>query len=448
MDRAQTELETRPTGVLLRKYAIPAIIAMTATSLYNIVDSIFIGRGVGPYALSGLAVTFPFMNLTSALGTLVGVGASTLLSIKLGKKDYAAANRIFGNEIMLNLILSVIYTAICLVFLEPILHFFGASDDTISYAAEYMEVIIAGSAVTFIFQGLNHLLRSSGYPGTAMYSMLVTVVINIILDYLFIFVFSLGIRGAAYATIISQTISLVWLVVIYSNPSKVLHFQKNIYRPDWKLIGKSLEIGMSPFLLNLVTTLVVIVVNRQLSDISGDLAIGAYGIVNRVWFIFVMIVLGITHGMQPIVGYNYGAGRMDRAVRTLRNAIFSIIMVLLPASAICIIFPSEIVGLFTDNGDMAAVASEGLKFLMMTLPVLGVQMGITIFFQSVGFPRKSIFLNLFRQLAVLIPLLYILPPIAGLRGIWYSWNISDSLSFLLAGVLLYRYIIRLPRSHQ
>lgn len=448
MDRAQTELETRPTGVLLRKYAIPAIIAMTATSLYNIVDSIFIGRGVGPYALSGLAVTFPFMNLTSALGTLVGVGASTLLSIKLGKKDYAAANRIFGNEIMLNLILSVIYTALCLVFLEPILHFFGASDDTISYAAEYMEVIIAGSAVTFIFQGLNHLLRSSGYPGTAMYSMLVTVVINIILDYLFIFVFSLGIRGAAYATIISQTISLVWLVVIYSNPSKVLHFQKNIYRPDWKLIGKSLEIGMSPFLLNLVTTLVVIVVNRQLSDISGDLAIGAYGIVNRVWFIFVMIVLGITHGMQPIVGYNYGAGRMDRAVRTLRNAIFSIIMVLLPASAICIIFPSEIVGLFTDNGDMAAVASEGLKFLMMTLPVLGVQMGITIFFQSVGFPRKSIFLNLFRQLAVLIPLLYILPPIAGLRGIWYSWNISDSLSFLLAGVLLYRYIIRLPRSHQ
>lgn len=448
MDRAQTELETRPTGVLLRKYAIPAIIAMTATSLYNIVDSIFIGRGVGPYALSGLAVTFPFMNLTSALGTLVGVGASTLLSIKLGKKDYAAANRIFGNEIMLNLILSVAFTAICLVFLEPILHFFGASDDTISYATEYMEVIIAGSAVTFIFQGLNHLLRSSGYPGTAMYSMLVTVVINIILDYLFIFVFSLGIRGAAYATIISQTISLVWLVVIYSNPSKVLHFQKNIYRPDWKLIGKSLEIGMSPFLLNLVTTLVVIVVNRQLSDISGDLAIGAYGIVNRVWFIFVMIVLGITHGMQPIVGYNYGAGRMDRAVRTLRNAIFSIIMVLLPASAICIIFPSEIVGLFTDNGDMAAVASEGLKFLMMTLPVLGVQMGITIFFQSVGFPRKSIFLNLFRQLAVLIPLLYILPPIAGLRGIWYSWNISDSLSFLLAGVLLYRYIIRLPRSHQ
>lgn len=448
MDRAQTELETRPTGVLLRKYAIPAIIAMTATSLYNIVDSIFIGRGVGPYALSGLAVTFPFMNLTSALGTLVGVGASTLLSIKLGKKDYAAANRIFGNEIMLNLILSVAFTAICLVFLEPILHFFGASDDTISYAAEYMEVIIAGSAVTFIFQGLNHLLRSSGYPGTAMYSMLVTVVINIILDYLFIFVFSLGIRGAAYATIISQTISLVWLVVIYSNPSKVLHFQKNIYRPDWKLIGKSLEIGMSPFLLNLVTTLVVIVVNRQLSDISGDLAIGAYGIVNRVWFIFVMIVLGITHGMQPIVGYNYGAGRMDRAVRTLRNAIFSIIMVLLPASAICIIFPSEIVGLFTDNDDMAAVASEGLKFLMMTLPVLGVQMGITIFFQSVGFPRKSIFLNLFRQLAVLIPLLYILPPIAGLRGIWYSWNISDSLSFLLAGVLLYRYIIRLPRSHQ
>lgn len=448
MDRAQTELETRPTGVLLRKYAIPAIIAMTATSLYNIVDSIFIGRGVGPYALSGLAVTFPFMNLTSALGTLVGVGASTLLSIKLGKKDYAAANRIFGNEIMLNLILSVAFTAICLVFLDPILHFFGASDDTISYAADYMEVIIAGSAVTFIFQGLNHLLRSSGYPGTAMYSMLVTVVINIILDYLFIFVFSLGIRGAAYATIISQTISLVWLVVIYSNPSKILHFQKNIYRPDWKLIGKSLEIGMSPFLLNLVTTLVVIVVNRQLSDISGDLAIGAYGIVNRVWFIFVMIVLGITHGMQPIVGYNYGAGRMDRAVRTLRNAIFSIIMVLLPASAICIIFPSEIVGLFTDNGDMAAVASEGLKFLMMTLPVLGVQMGITIFFQSVGFPRKSIFLNLFRQLAVLIPLLYILPPIAGLRGIWYSWNISDSLSFLLAGVLLYRYIIRLPKSHQ
>lgn len=445
---AALELGTQKTGILLRKYAIPAIIAMTAASLYNIVDSIFIGRGIGAYALSGLAVTFPFMNLTAALGTLIGVGCSTLLSIKLGQKDYAVANKILGNEIVLNILIASVYTILCLVFLNPILRFFGAGEMIITYAKDYMTIILMGNIITFLFQGLNHLLRASGHPRTAMLSMLATVLINVILDALFIFVFEWGIMGAAFATLLSQIIALVWLAMLYSNPQKILHFQKGIYKLDFNLIKKALPIGLSPFILNSLTTLIVILVNKQLAVFGGDLAIGAFGIVNRVWFIFIMVVLGITQGMQPIVGYNYGANRMDRAFDTLKKAILSVLVILSLATIFCVSIPEYIVGLFTEDEVMIQMAVKGLRIMMLSIPFLGFQMVISIFFQCVGFPGKSIFLNVFRLILILIPCLYILPLLIGEDGIWYSFNISDIVSCLLAALMLYRFISQKLKFHR
>ena len=305
-------LGTEPIGKLLAQYAIPAIIAMTASSLYNMVDSIFIGHGVGALAISGLALTFPLMNLAAAFGSLVGVGASTLVAVKLGQKDYQGANDVLGNVLVLNVVLGILFTAVFLVFLDPVLYFFGASEHTIPYARDYMRIILYGNVITHLYLGLNSVLRSCGFPRMAMYATLLSVVINCALNPLFIFGFGWGIEGSAWATVISQVISLVWQLIHFSNPKQLLHFQKDIYklRPD--IVKGVLAIGLSPFLMNLCACLIVILINRGLKEHGGDMAIGAYGIVNRISFLFVMIIMGFNQGMQPIAGYNYGARLFPR----------------------------------------------------------------------------------------------------------------------------------------
>lgn len=450
-----TELGTEKVGILLRKYAVPAIIAMTASSLYNIADSIFIGQGVGPYAISGLALTFPFMNLAAAFGSLVGVGASTLTSMLLGQKDYDNAKKVLGNVVVLNLILGVTFCVFALIFLDPILYFFGASDQTISYAKEYMEVILYGNVVTHIYLGLNALLRSSGHPRQAMAATILTVVLNCILDPLFIFVFKTGIKGAAWATIISQVVALIWQIKIFSNKNELIHFQKGIFRLKGKIVKDSIAIGMAPFLMNAVACFVVIIINQQLRKYGGDLAIGAYGIVNRVVFLFIMIVMGFTQGMQPIAGYNYGARQNSRVIEVVKKTIWCAMIVMSFGFVVCELFPRTVVSAFTSDDELIFHAAQGLRIVMIMFPILGFQMVVSNFFQSIGKPQKAIFLSLSRQLIFLIPCLYLLPYLfqegAEIRGVWYSFPISDAISILTAAIMFFRFLKKfktLPENEQ
>ena len=306
---APTELGTKKIGTLLKEYAVPGIIAQTAASLYNMVDSIYIGHipGVGSSAISGLAVTFPLMNLSIAMGTLVGVGAMTLISVLLGQRNYAGAQKVLANVLTLNVIIGVVFSAVTLSFLNPILRFFGASDVTLPFARDYMSIILAGNVFTHLYHGFNGLIRSSGHPRTAMALTLFTVISNAILDPVFIFALGLGIRGAAIATILCQLAALVYTWRFFSDKRRLLHFTRPLFQLDWRVAKQSLAIGVGPFLMNVAACLVALFINQQLGKYGGDLAIGAYGIVNRLTLLFVMVCMGFNQGLQPIAGYNYGA---------------------------------------------------------------------------------------------------------------------------------------------
>ncbi len=435
---APTTLGTDSIRKLLTQYAVPAIIAMTASSLYNMVDSIFIGQGVGPLAISGLAITFPVMNLSAAFGAMVGVGASTLLSVKLGQKDYATAQNILGNVITLNTIIGVIFGALMLLFIDPILYFFGASDATIGYARDYMVIILLGNVVTHMYLGLNAMLRSAGHPQKAMYATIGTVIINTILDPLFIYTFDMGIRGAAIATVLAQCIALAWQLKIFSDKNELIYLRRGTFKLQRKIVSNSLAIGMAPFLMNLCACFVVILINKGLQTHGGDLAIGAYGIANRVVFFFVMIVMGLNQGMQPIAGYNFGARQFDRVTRVLSLTILAATVVTTAAFLVGVFIPELVARAFTTDEELVRQAGHGLCLLVLAFPIVGFQMVTVNFFQSIGMAKKSIFLSLTRQLLFLIPLLLVLPQFYGQTGVWMAAPISDTLSSLLAGWMLYR----------
>lgn len=441
---AAMELGTERIRKLLVQYAVPAIIAMTASSLYNMVDSIFIGHGVGALAISGLALTFPLMNLAAAFGSLVGVGAATLVSMRLGQRDYETAQRILGNVVVLNLIIGISFGLLTLVFLDPILYFFGASDATIGYAREYMSVILWGNVVTHMYLGLNAVLRAAGHPRKAMYATILTVTINAILDPLFIFGFGWGIRGAAIATVLAQILALVWQFRIFSDRNELLYFRRGIYRLKGKIVRNVLAIGMSPFLMNLAACFIVILINKGLKEYGGDLNIGAYGIVNRLGFFFVMIVMGINQGMQPIAGYNYGARQFDRVDRVLKLTIIGATCVTTLGFLIGELAPRLAVSVFTDDPELVRLSAEGMRIVFFCFPIIGFQMVTTNFFQSIGMAGKAIFLSLSRQLLFLMPGLIFLPrifdeltPWDGSWGVWCSMPLSDFLASLVAGVMLF-----------
>lgn len=433
-----TELGTQPIGKLLMQYAIPAIIAMTATSIYNMVDSIFIGQGVGPLAISGLAITFPFMNLGAAFGAMVGVGASTLISVKLGQRDYGMAQVILGNVISLNVIIGLVYSIVMMLFLDPILYFFGASADTIGYARDFMEVILLANVFTHMYLGLNAVLRAAGHPQKAMYATINTVIINIILAPIFIYVFHWGIRGAAIATVIAQIISLIWQFKILTDQSELLHLKKGIYSLQSKIVKNIIAIGLSPFCMNIASCFIVIFINQGLKEYDGDLAIGAYGIVNRLMFICVMIVMGITQGMQPIAGYNYGAQQYHRVNQVLRLAIYGATVMTTLTFLIGELIPEWTVSIFTTDEGLIQRAAEGFRIAVLVFPIVGFQMVTSNFFQSIGMANKAIFLSLTRQLLFLLPCLLILPTFMGAAGIWWSMPISDALASAVAAVMLYK----------
>ena len=437
LTRAQ-ELGTKSIGSLLAQYALPSIIAMTASSLYNMVDSIFIGQGVGHLAISGLAVTFPFMNLSTAFGTLVGVGAATLISVSLGQKDYDTAKKVLGNVVPLNILIGIGFTILSLIFLDPVLYFFGASADTIPYARDYMLIILLGNIITHLYFGLNAVLRASGHPREAMIATINTVVINTILDPIFIFGFGWGIRGAAIATILAQTISLVWQLRIFSNPNEILHFSKGIYKLKADLVKRSIAIGLSPFLMNLASCLIVIFINKGLKFHGGDLAIGAFGIANRIAFIFAMIVMGLNQGMQPIAGFNFGARQYHRVNQVLRLTIFYATIVMTVAFVVGVFFPHIVVRIFTSHDELIQISAHALRITVIVFPIVGFQMVTTNFFQSIGMAKKAIFLSLTRQLLFLLPCLIILPHYFQTDGVWWSMPVSDMLASIIAGIMLYQ----------
>ena len=439
-NKATLELGTKPVGRLLVQYALPAIIAMTASSLYNMVDSIFIGQGVGALAISGLAVTFPFMNLSAAFGAGVGVGSSTYLSVKLGQKDYSTAQRILGNNVTLNVIIGLLFSAVSLIFLDPILFFFGASEQTLPYAREYMVIILLGNIITHLYFGMNAVLRAASKPREAMYTTIFTVVLNSLLDPLFIYTFDLGIRGAAIATILSQTVALVWQIRLFSDKSQLLHLKRGIYKLDNTIVKNILGIGISPFAMNATACLVAIFVNQRLLEYGGDLAVGAYGIAHRVGFIFIMINFGVNQAMQPIAGYNYGAQNYDRLMRVLKLAMIAGTCITTSGFLVAEFIPHICVRLFTSDSRLTELSVNGLRIMMAAMPIVGYQMIVTNFFQSIGKAKISIFLSLSRQLLFLVPLIGVLPLFFGVNGVWVAMPISDSFSALFALVMMVRYM--------
>lgn len=446
--KATLELGTKPVGKLLAQYALPAITAMTAASLYNIIDRIFIGQIVGPMAISGLAITFPFMNLAAAFGAAVGIGASTTISVKLGQKDYQTAENILGNTITLNLIVGLTFAGVCLLFLDPILRFFGASDATLPHAHDFMHTILLGNVFSHMYFGMNAVLRAASKPKKAMCATIFTVVMNILLDVVFIRWWHWGIKGAALATIISQTLALCWQITLFANKNELLHLKRGIYKLKANLVKNIISIGISPFLMNACACVIVIFINNQLVRFGGDMSVGAYGIGNSIAMIFIMFVIGLNQGMQPIAGYNYGAQQYERMMRVVKLSIITATCIMLTGWSLAMFVPYHCVRLFTTNPELIKRSINALHIIMMMFPLIGCQMVITNFFQCIGKVKISIFLSLSRQLLFLLPLLILLPNFYGINGVWASMPTSDFIAVVVAIITMTVYLRRFKKDMQ
>ncbi|MBQ1253088.1 MAG: MATE family efflux transporter [Alistipes sp.] len=445
-------LGTDNLGRLLFRYAMPAIIAQVAASLYNIVDSIFVGQGVGPMAITGLALTMPMMNLTAAFGAMVGAGSAALTSIRLGQGNKAAAENILGNVVLLNVVLGVVLMVFGLYYLDELLYFFGASEQSIPYAREYMRIILYGNVITHMFHGLNCMLRVAGYPNKAMVITIISVVLNGVLDAVFIMWLKWGIAGSAWATVISQLVSLAIQLVHFSRPDSFLRFRSGIFKFRWDIVRGIIGVGMAPFMIQSCACVVVILVNTKLREWGGDLSIGAYGIANRVAFLFTMVVMGLTQGMQPIVGYNYGARKYDRVISTLWMTVGWAVATTTFGFLVCELFPYQVVRMFVSEdgtGDATTLieaSARGLRLLVMMLPIVGFNIVAGNFFQHIGKPKRAILLSVSRQLLFIVPLLFVLPPVLGGDGVWYSIPIADFASTVLAAVLLWLQLRKLKEN--
>ncbi len=446
--QATLELGTKPVGRLLWQYAAPAIVAMTASSLYNIIDRAFIGQIVGADAIAGLGITFPFMNLSAAFGAAVGVGASTCISVKLGQKDYKTAEELLGNTVTLNLIVGFLFMVVCMLFLDSILRFFGASEVTLPYAREFMEVILLGNMITHMYFGMNAVLRAAGKPRHAMYATLFTVACNIVLVITFVWLFRWGIRGAAMATITSQTLALCWQLWIFSDKEEIIHLKSGIYKLKAVLVRNIIAIGISPFLMNVAACIIVIFMNNQLVRYGGDMDVASYSISNSIAMMFVMFVMGVNQGMQPIAGYNYGAENYDRLMKVLNISMMAATAIMLTGWLIAMFLPYYCARIFTTDHTLIELSIFAIRVNMLVFPVIGFQMVITNFFQCIGKVKISIFLSLSRQLLLLLPLLVVLPLIWGIDGVWAALPASDATAALMAAIVMMSYMNKLKRKKE
>ncbi len=423
-------LETAPVPRLLWKFALPAVISTLTTSLYSLIDRVFIGQGAGAMAISGLALTFPIMNFLTAFGTLVGVGASTRISIVLGMGDRDWAERILGNALVLTVIIWVLLTVSCLYYLYPLLVIFGGSGNTIPYAADYLRIVIPGYIFSNLAYSFCNIIRASGNPTRSMVIMLIGAGVNLALDPLFIFGFGMGIKGAAWATVISMFVSSVFVMQFFLRKNAYIRFKRSTLRLKRNIVRNILSIGMSPFLMNLAATLVVVILNRRLVLSGGDLAMGAYGIINSYAILFVMFVLGLCQGMQPIVGYNYGAKKMDRAKHAFFLSIKVGTVITVFGFLLMELFPGAAARVFTSDEQLVTLAKNGFRLIFMLFPFVGFQIVTSNFFQSLGKVHLSIFLSLSRQVLYLIPALYICSTFWGLNGVWAATAVADFFSIL------------------
>lgn len=436
---ATLALGTQPVGRLLWQYALPGVIAMTASSLYNMVDSIFIGHGVGPMALAALGISFPLMNIGAAFGAAVGVGGATLMSLRLGQRQYDKANHVLGNMVALNIITGLIVGIVSIIFLDPILTFFGASKQTLPHAHDYMFILLVGNVITHLYLGLNAALRSASKPRQAMIATIVTVVLNTILDPIFIWPLHMGIKGAAIATILAQAIVLGWQLWQFSRQRELLHLEWRYLIPARNIVKEIVSIGISPFAMQLTGCVVAIFMNNALMTYGGDLAVGAYSIANRLGFIFFMVIMGICQGMQPIAGYNYGARNMARVKHFVRLSIIASVAAMMVGWIIGELFPEACVRMFSNDEDLIAISIRGIRINMLVFPVIGYQATVTNFFQTIGKVRISIFMSLSRQLLFLLPMLLLFSSLWGLNGVWASLPASDFVAFVVAVFIMQRF---------
>lgn len=438
------ELATAPIWKILLKYSLPAVVGTVVSALYNIIDSIVIGHAIkDPDVVAGIAVTFPVMTLATALGMLIGAGAATRISIVLGQKDTHMAEIILGNSVQLTIIIGIIYASCFAIFIDPILHIFGASPATLPYAREFILWVLPGMVLINLTFSYNNVMRASGYPGKAMYTNMIGAVLNAILAPLFLFVFQWGIRGAAIATDISMLITAIWVMSHFFNKKSTLHFVRGTFKFNWPVIKSVLYIGMAPFLINVAGSGINAIVNNSLLQYGGDNAIAAVVVFNRYVTIFVFIVMGICQGMQPILGYNYGSGKFDRLFRTLRLAATSALIITTIGAIFAHIFPRQIASLFMTDQAQIAAAVNCLNITTIGFWIVGFQIVATNFFQSLGKAGKAVFLSLTRQVIFMIPMLFILPRVWHLNGVWGAFPICDGLSAIVAGIMLYRQIKRI-----
>ena len=453
-------------GSLLWRYAAPAIIAMASNSIYHIIDSIFVGHGVGGAAIAGMAITMPIMNIAGAFGAMVGVGAAARMSIRLGEGNMQAAEKTLANAVMLNLILGFALMAFMLIFLDPILQLFSggnASAETIGYARDFMRIILLGNMTQHMYLGLNEQIRASGYPQKSMRIILTAVALNLCLNPLFIFKFGWGIKGSALATVISQAVSFLIASSHFCQKSSFVRFRRAAFVLDWKIIKAIISIGLAPFMVNICASLVAAFVNTallkyggtgvhdvvQTTHASADIFVGAYGIANRVVMLLIMVIQGLNQGMQPIVGYNYGAKQYDRVRKALYLTIGCGMTISTLGFLACQIFPEGIASLFVDSakgGDetlMIAAASQAMRIIVTMFPLVGFQIVAAAFFQYIGHAKLAIFVSMTRQMLFLLPLLWIIPRYMGATGVWMSMPIADCASITLAAILLYRELKRL-----
>jgi putative efflux protein, MATE family len=434
------KLASEKISKLIWEYSLPAIVGTVVMALYNIVDRIFIGQGVGPLAISGLALTFPFMILLMAFGMLIGAGSASRISITLGENNVEKAEKILGNALILTLIISGSVITISFIFMHDLLKLFGGTAQTMKYAEDFMKIIIPGGIFTAFSYGFNNIMRASGYPKKAMYTMIICALINAILAPLFIFGFHWGIQGAAIATNISYFVGTIWVIQHFTQPTVNIRFHKKNFRLEKEIVKSIISIGMSPFSMQLATCVVVILVNTTLIKHGGDLAIGAYGIINSINTLIVMIIIGLNQGTQPIIGFNFGAKLYDRMFQTLKYAALIGSCLTTFGFIVGMFFPEFVTSWFTKDTELRQIAAKALRISVIMFPIIGSQIVFTNFFQSIGKAKISILLSLTRQFLFLIPCLLILPNRYGLTGAWASMPVSDGFSTIVASMTIYYFV--------
>ena len=436
----QTEKElafkTKKISKLVWDYAIPGIVGTLVTALYNVIGRIFIGQVEGPIAISGLAITFPVMTLTSSLGMLVGSGASARISISLGERKHHTAEQILGNSLLLTVTLNAIFITLLYYFLEPIIMAFGASELTYPYARSYLEIVLLGNVFVSLCYNFNAMMRASGYPTKAMITMLIGALLNLLLSPLFLFVFKLGIKGVAWATVLSMFIGMLFVMHHFTLRSSVIRLRWRNIRFNKNIILSILSIGLSPFSMQVAASAVALLMNSSLLHYGGDLAVGAYGIINSILMLILMVVLGLNQGTQPIIGYNYGAGDYQRVRETLFYSIKMATIFTATGFIIGQFSPKLLTSAFTTDPELLEISGNGMRYAILALPLVGFQIVSSNFFQSIGFAIKSIIQRLSRQLIFLVPAIIILPRYWGLNGLWLAIPVSDILAAMLSFFLL------------